>query len=81
MSGEDVTHAEVINTKRIFDGYHRNTGRKTTMKTFRIFAEDAKNLSENFAGNSSVVVRAVLEMFFKGELPQVTERIKQIIGS
>ena len=81
-SGPDAPQpGTAANEKRFYDGHYRNTGKKTTMKTFRVYQEDAIALKNGYEGNASLVIRTMLEMFFKGELPSVEMKYKQITGS
>ena len=66
-------------TLRAYDGYHRNTGRKTEMAAFRIFADQNAVLSAKYSGNRSVLVRILLEQFLSGTLPSVEAEFKQLI--
>lgn len=80
-SPDDSLTGIAANEKRFYDGHYRNTGKKTTMKTFRVYAEDAQALKEGYEGNASLVIRIMLEMFFKGELPSVEAKFNQTIKS
>jgi hypothetical protein len=67
-----------IPTPRVYDGYHRNTGRKTEMAAFRIFQDQNAALSAKFSGNRSALVRILLEQFLSGALPSVAAEFKQL---
>ena len=65
-------------TVRAFDGYHKNTGRKTELASFRIFKDQNAELSLRYTGNRSVLTRILLEQFLSGKLPSVEAEFEQI---
>jgi len=67
-------------TARTFDGFYRTTGKKTKMAGFRIYQEQADKLKSDYEGNTSVLVRLLLEQYFNGELPEVETKYKQLVG-
>lgn len=76
----DTPGSELAEVTRTFDGYYRKTGKKTKMAGFRIYQEQADKLKLDYAGNTSVLIRLLLEKYFNGELPQVETEYKQLIG-
>ena len=65
-------------TPRAYDGYHRNTGRKTEMAAFRIFTDQNAALTAKYSGNRSALVRILLERFLSGTMPSVEAEFKQL---
>lgn len=64
---------------RIFDGHYKITGKKTVATAFRIYQEQADKLKQVYDGNTSVLVRMLLDKFFSGELPEVETKLNQQI--
>lgn len=64
---------------RIFDGHYKTTGKKTVSVGFRLFKEQADRLKLAYDGNTSAVVRMLLEKLFNGELPEVETKLNQQI--
>jgi hypothetical protein len=69
---------ETAQTARVFDGYHKNTGRKTEMAAFRIFQDQNAELSKRYTGNRSALVRILLTQFLSGKLPNVETEFKTL---
>ena len=76
--------AEASTTKplRIYDGHHRKTNRPTIMTSMRIFKDQrVKLIAQGYDGNSSVLIRLLLDKFFADEIPDVREKYQQLLNN
>ena len=72
--------AESNSTKnRIFDGHFRKPEKKTVTMTLRVFEDQADIMKEKYEGNSSVIVRLLLDRFLKGLEPEVEDKYKKML--
>jgi hypothetical protein len=58
--------------------YQQPAERPKTNKTFFIYKEHSKILEESYQGNSSALVRLLMDHFFGGKLPEIEEFKNQI---
>ena len=63
---------------RVFDGFHRRTGRVSINTAFRIYEEQYKILKRKYEGNASVIIRILLDKFINGELPDVEVQLEKL---
>lgn len=61
--------------------YSRNTGQKTEIAAFRIYASQKQLLDDCYTGNSSALVRILLKHYFAGKLPEIAQEYLQEITS
>ena len=66
---------------RTYDGFKRNTGQKTEIMPFRIYSSQKELLSNCYTGNSSILIRLLLEHYFAGKLPEVAQEYLNITRS
>jgi hypothetical protein len=57
--------------------WRRPADRRTKSVGFRIFKDQDSKLKEKFEGNSSALIRILIDMYFGGELPSVDEKLKK----
>lgn len=67
--------------KRRFDGWYRTTGAKTIQTGFRIYKSQLERLKLEYEGNTSALVRFLLEKYFAGELPEIEAQFKKEMES
>jgi hypothetical protein len=63
---------------RVFDGFNKNTGRSTEVIAVRVFSSQKDLLSNCYTGNSSILIRLLLEHYFAGKLPEVAREFLNI---
>ena len=63
---------------RIFDGYHRKTGKPGRNAAFFIFVDQHEQLRTRYVGMASIVVRLLLEKFLNGELPEIDQQLQEL---
>jgi hypothetical protein len=63
---------------RIFDGYHRTTGKPGRNAAFYIYQEQHDRLRTQYAGVASIIVRLLLEKFLDGQLPEVEQQLEEL---
>lgn len=79
-SGPPVSPDGVSAMRRRFDGWYKTTGQKTIQAGFRIYLEQHKKLKKEYEGNTSALVRLLLEKYFAGEFPEIEAQFKKEIG-
>lgn len=67
------------NQTRAFNGYNKQTGKKTCMTGFRIYKAQHETLLGSYSGNASALVRILLEEYFNGTLPDVEAKFEQLL--
>ena len=72
------TTVNTENSSRIFDGFRKVTGRKTTLTAFRVYKEQYDFLKSKYEGNTSVVIRFILDKLLNGDMPDVDEHLAQL---
>lgn len=58
--------------------YRRPADRRTTTITFRIYQDQDSKLRENYDGNSSALIRFLLDKYFNGELTAVVKEFHNL---
>lgn len=66
---------------RLFDGFHKKTGRKTKFTGVRIYLTQFEELTERYPGNISVLMRLFLDRYLAGELPELQKEFEQLISN
>lgn len=56
--------------------YRRPANRPATSIGFRIYKDQDQKLKEQYPLQASELVRALLDKFFRGEIPDVKEQLK-----
>jgi hypothetical protein len=57
--------------------YQQTAIRRTEIKGFRIYRDQITRLQASFNGNSSKLIRVLLDSFFDGDLPNVEKKLNR----
>lgn len=63
---------------RVFDGFNRNTGQKTEVIAARVYSSQKELLENCYTGNTSVLIRLLLQHYFDGKLPDIAREYLSI---
>lgn len=69
------------NSKRVLDGFNKNTGQQTEVIAARVFADQKAKLNTEYEGNASALIRLLLEEYFAGRLPMAKIKFQQFLNT